>query len=93
MDLNYFKHQICDELEGAKEYSKLVIESKITHPKWTEHFISMAHTELEHAKTLKTMFDEYYEEHKDSISESSYKQIVDYYAEQYGIIGYMLSSQ
>lgn len=60
MDAEYFKDQICDELKGAKCYAKKAIEIKAMAPSWSKMFIEMSSAELEHAKYLYKMFEEYY---------------------------------
>ena len=60
MDLQYFKDRIEDELCGSKEYVKRAIEIKPMSPAWGKTLLAMSATELEHAKSLYGMFQEYY---------------------------------
>ena len=57
MDLNYFKDQIHEELEGAKSYIEKAIEAKISHPTWSRTFAAMADAEAEHAANLMRMME------------------------------------
>lgn len=57
MDVNYFKSQIQEELEGARTYIDKAIEAKINHPAWSRQFVLMADMEAEHAATLMKMME------------------------------------
>lgn len=57
MDVNYFKSQIHEELEGARAYIDKAIEAKINHPAWSKQFVIMADMEAEHASTLMKMME------------------------------------
>ena len=59
MDLNYFEHQIIDELQGAKDYIQRAIEIKPMSPKWGKLFFEMSSQEAQHAENLYSMFNEY----------------------------------
>lgn len=52
MTLKYFKDQIHEELEGARNYIDKAIEVKPTHPEWSRIFVHMADMEADHAGTL-----------------------------------------
>ena len=56
--LEYFRDQIMDELHGAKNYIKLAMQSKGTHPAWAKMFVEMSSAELGHAANLYKMFNE-----------------------------------
>lgn len=56
--LEYFRDQIMDELHGAKNYIKLAMQSKGSHPSWAKMFVEMSSAELEHATNLFKMFNE-----------------------------------
>lgn len=58
MTLEYFKKQIHEELDGAKEYIERAIESKINHPTWVSKFSQMADMEASHAANLMKMLEE-----------------------------------
>lgn len=79
MDFDYFYSQICEELSGAKEYVKHALEVKPMNPRWGDLFLSMSATELEHAKSLKEMLDEYYAEQLKRNDEAMGKRITRYY--------------
>lgn len=87
--LKYFKAQIKDEIEGAKKYAKLAIETKMSHPDWSELFLSMSLAELDHAKKLYKMFTdeigplmETFKETPDYICEM-FDSVIEYYSENY----------
>ena len=52
MDSEYFKEQILDELEGAKDYIKKSIEIKAMNEQWSEKYAEMSVQETGHAKNL-----------------------------------------
>ena len=52
----YFRDQIIDEFEGAKDYLTKAIEMKESKPKWACKFYKMAEMEIEHANCLNKMF-------------------------------------
>lgn len=56
--LEYFHEQIKDELEGAKRYIQMAMESKASHPAWAKMFVDMSAAELNHASNLYKMFSE-----------------------------------
>lgn len=58
MTLRYFKDQIHEELQGAREYIDKAIEVKPTHPKWSMCFSKMADMEADHAGNLMRMLEE-----------------------------------
>lgn len=73
MNAEYFKEQMCDELEGAKCYAKKAIEIKAMNADWGKMFLEMSAAELDHATKLWKMFDQYYK-----IISDSYKTVPDY---------------
>lgn len=56
--LEYFRDQIMDELDGAKNYIRLAMQSKGSHPAWAKMFVEMSSAELGHATNLYKMFNE-----------------------------------
>lgn len=58
MNLTYFKDQLHEELNGAKDYIDKAIEAKIHHPIWSRTFVSMADAEISHATNLMKMMEE-----------------------------------
>ena len=58
--LEYFKDKIHDELCGAKEYVKMALEFKSSHPNWAKMFLDMSAAELNHSASLYRIADEYY---------------------------------
>lgn len=73
MNMEYFKDQICEELDGAFEYAKKAIEIKAMVPNWGKMFIEMANAEIVHANNLFRMMNEYYAE-----TQKAYTQMPDY---------------
>lgn len=67
MTLSYFKKQIMEELDGAKEYIEKAIEVKPNHPRWSMYFAKMADMEAGHAGNLMHMLE-------DSIRTHEFKQ-------------------
>lgn len=59
MDAKYFKCQIMEELDGAEDYIKRSIEIKPMTITWGKKFRDMASQEMEHAKTLYSLYKEY----------------------------------
>lgn len=59
MDLNYFKDHICEELDGARDYTVHAIEIKPMYASWGKNLIDMSAQELVHAGHLYNMFLEY----------------------------------
>ena len=62
MNMEYFKEQICDELDGAWCYAKHALEIKAMMAAWGKMFLEMANAELGHANNLFRMMNEYYAE-------------------------------
>ena len=99
MDLEYFKCQIEDELEGGKAYAKLAVENQFTHPEWSEMFAEMAKAEMQHAANLSKMMDEYYKEITSGYKDSPcpiylvdiHKEATDMYMECSAKIKYILA--
>lgn len=60
MNLEYFKHQIYDELCGAEEYIRHAIEIKAMESNWGALLVDMSSAELKHATNLYNMAQEYY---------------------------------
>lgn len=58
MDIHYYNSQIKDELDGAKAYICKAIDLKPEHEDWAKSYARMSEMELEHAKTLLTIFDD-----------------------------------
>lgn len=58
MTLSYFKKQIMEELDGAKEYIEKAIEVKPQHPRWSMCFAKMADMEASHAGNLMRMLED-----------------------------------
>ena len=61
-EIRYFKDQICDELEGARDYLKKAIDYYKTRPEWSAKFYEMAEAEEHHATELYKMFVQMYSE-------------------------------
>lgn len=80
MTLDYFKSQIKDELDGAKEYIDKALESKFDHPMWSRAFVNMAEIEISHAENLKKMLEMFIKDLKkkepmsSSAPEDTYKE-------------------
>lgn len=64
MTLSYFKKQIIEELDGAKEYIEKAIEVKPQHPRWSMCFSKMADMEADHAGNLMKMLEESIKAHE-----------------------------
>lgn len=60
MNLIYFKSQICEELQGSRDYVKLAIATRVTDPMWSKHFAQISANELDHANSLFKMAEEFY---------------------------------
>lgn len=60
-DLMKLRDQICEELDGAKQYIQYAIEKKTSAPAWAKSFVEMSAAELGHAATLFKMFEECYQ--------------------------------
>ena len=73
MNMEYFKEQICEELDGAYDYAKKGIEIKAMVPAWGKMFIDMANAEMGHANNLFRMMNEYYAE-----TQKAYNTMPDY---------------
>lgn len=78
MDMEYFKKQIIEELDGAKDYAKRAIEIKPMNATWGKTFIAMANAEIDHATKLHTMMQELY-----TIMKGAYTEMPDYVDEAY----------
>ena len=83
MDAEFFKEQICDELEGAECYAKNAIEIKGMNSDWGKMFLEMSAAELDHATKLWKMFDQYYK-----IISDNFKTIPDYIEEIHKDLAY-----
>lgn len=95
VDLDYFKEQICEELDGACCYIKLAIELKAMSASWAKNFSEMSAAELGHADKLFKMFEEYceiiskpYETTPEYIS-NAHKDLVEMYTEKSAKVRYM----
>lgn len=93
--LEYFKDQIKDELMGARNYIKLAMETKVSHPEWSKLFSEMSLMELDHAHNLYKMFTdetgplmESYQDVPEYISEIV-KDVISYYSKHYAEVMYM----
>lgn len=84
----YFRDQIIDEFEGAKEYLSKAIEMKVNKPKWACKFYKMAEMEVEHANMLNNMFISMGET-EESCHDSIYKEILEAYTKYMTEIGAM----
>ena len=73
MDLEYFKENICEELEGSKDYIIRAIEIKPMQATWSKMLVEMSAQELMHATNLNNMFNEYCK-----ILTDSYPEMPDY---------------
>lgn len=60
MNLTYFRGQICEELQGARDYAKLAMATRETDPAWSTHFTEMSAAELDHVNRLFKMAEQYY---------------------------------
>ena len=76
MDIEYFKEQIEEELEGADQYIRYAIEIKPMNIAWSKMFFDMSNQELEHASNLFKMFEEYI-----STLSRSYQEMPEYLEE------------
>lgn len=76
MDLEYFKAQICEELDGAKDYALKAIEFKSTNRNWTDMLYEMANSEMKHAANLYSMFVEHYDKVASAYSNSKMPEYV-----------------
>ena len=70
LDLHTFKEHIMDELNGARTYIDMAIESKINHPSWSYMFCKMADMEADHAGNLMRMLEQYIKANPENISET-----------------------
>lgn len=96
MNIEYFKDQIKDELDGARCYIKNAIEIKAMNQSWAKTFMEMSAAELTHATNLYKMFEEYYgiisksyEKGVPDYIEKTRNEIVDMYTECGAKIKYM----
>lgn len=78
MDMEYFKKQIKEELEGAKEYAKRAIEIKPMNVSWGKTLVAMANAEIDHATKLNSMMQELY-----SIMKGAYSEMPEYVDKTY----------
>lgn len=62
MNANYFKDEICEELDGASDYMRKAIDCFKMHPEWSSTFVAMSEQEQKHAANLYKMFMELYSE-------------------------------
>ena len=79
MTISYFKDQIHEELEGAKEYIEKAIEAKVSNPTWSKTFASMADMEATHAANLMKMLECSIKEMKGKASEMTDQTAGDVY--------------
>lgn len=78
MDLDYFKSQIQDELDGAKDYAIKADDYKESHSEWCKYFTEMSKQELGHAEKLMDMLEGCVDEMSNLLQESkdSYQEII-----------------
>ena len=87
--LEYFMHQICDELHGAIDYAKMAVEYKTARPAWAKMYLDMSNAEANHATNLYKMCDEYYKNAISSYTEppkymkKCWDDIVEEYTEKF----------
>lgn len=92
MDIYYFKDQILDEIEGAKQYIKNALEIKPMNSDWAKRFYEMSLDEMKHAAALFKMAEEYYKIMSDTYSEvpkyikTTYEYIVNKYTEMGSLV-------
>lgn len=97
LDLEYFKCQIEDELEGAMQYAQYALETKSKHSDWSKMFVEMGNAEIQHADDLWKMFEEYYNSITEAYREvpqnfkDTYDCVISYYTENRAKAKYMLS--
>lgn len=78
MDMEYFRKQIEEELDGAKDYAKRAIEIKPMNATWGKTFITMANAEIDHATKLHGMAQELY-----SITKGAFTEMPSYIDKAY----------
>ena len=81
MDLDYFKEQICEELDGAIGYIKHAIEIKSMNSSWGKMLAEMSEAEMGHAKNLYKMFMEYYKKLTETEGEKIKSEYFDKYVD------------
>lgn len=82
MDLDYFKKQICEELDGAIDYIKHAIEIKNMNSSWGKMLVEMSKAEMDHAKNLYKMFMDYYKKLTESEGEKIKSEYFDKYVDE-----------
>ena len=93
MTITYFRHQICEELDGAYDYIKQALELRADKPSWSKQFADMSSAELTHSSNLYKMFEEFFTGLTKEFSDDqraampwldeSRKEIIDMYTEKY----------
>ena len=93
MTIAYFRHQICEELDGACNYIKKALEIKMVYPSWAKQYVEMSAQELAHATAQFKMAEEYFQSILTNYSEEqraampwldeSKAEIVELYTEKY----------
>lgn len=58
MDISYYNKEVKDELYGAKSYILTAIHCKQERKAWADKYATMSKQELEHAKTLMSIFSD-----------------------------------
>lgn len=92
MDIYYFKDQIFEEIEGAKQYIKNALEIKPMNAEWAKRFYEMSLDEMKHAASLFKMSEEYYKIMSNTYSEvpkyikTTYEDIVNKYTEMGSLV-------
>lgn len=76
--------EMCDELEGAEEYTKLAMMWKPINGDFSKNFVTMANDELRHAGMMRDManreMDRIKAEHKDAVFADEYQR---YFGEKF----------
>lgn len=60
--LKFFKDQVRIETESSKEYAKVALELKESHPRISRMLMEMSEQELKNAEKLQTIMSEYHAE-------------------------------
>lgn len=95
MDIHAFKCKIEEELCGAKEYAKMAIEKKASHPDWAAMFLEMSIAELNHASNLVKMANAYYQNLQSKFHEmpeyitDCHEELTEMYTKKYAKVKYL----
>ena len=84
--------KIMDELHGARSYAEKWVEYMNMKTTWAKMYHEMAEQELNHAKYLKVMLDEFYESmgYKNEKTVKAYEDAIEHYARCVGEIKMIL---